>query len=445
MILARRRLHDCSLLLTLGWFAAGIAPLSKDVSAADTTGHAQEAATQSSQSCQHGDRGRLLHFERVASRPTKADARAYFDEWAEFYRGFYGFPPNLPADIDYGFDTYKVTYCTIDAVLPGRSSAEPTVATGNVSVPRKTGRLATVLYLHGTSVSFYDAPSNPNIFGDFSPNGESFDGPPSSAIFAGGGFIYIAPDYLGLGDSTVPRHRYFHASTEASSAFDLLAASRDVLGRLRVPQSAELFTFGFSQGGHAGLAVHRDLQNAGVDVTASATVGGVFDIERFFLLGLANETTITVPLYVSYILLAYDDLYDVFDDPSDVFRPRYASTVPGLFDMQHFFDDVLAELAPTARALLKPSYYENVSDDASDPLRVRLRENAVDRWRPQSPIRVYHSVDDEEVSYQAALVSVERLRNRGADVTVRTLSGVDHVTSWVLAMPRAVSYFKALN
>jgi hypothetical protein len=109
-----------------------------------------------------------------------------------------------------GFDTYKVTYCTVDVAPPGKAGPAPTIATGNVSVPRKAGPLSTVAYLHGTSVSFYDAPSNPNVFGEFSENGESFDGPPSSAVFAGGGFVYIAPDYLGLGDSTVPRHRYFH-------------------------------------------------------------------------------------------------------------------------------------------------------------------------------------------------------------------------------------------
>jgi hypothetical protein len=113
-----------------------------------------------------------------------------------------------------------VTYCTVDVAPP-----RLTVATGNLSVPRKAGRLSTVAYLHGTSVSFYDAPSNPDVFGEFNENGESFDGPPSSALFAGGGFIYVALDYLGLGGSSVPRHRYFHAATEASSAADLLAAS----------------------------------------------------------------------------------------------------------------------------------------------------------------------------------------------------------------------------
>jgi len=83
--------------------------------------------------------------------------------------------------------------------------------------------------------------------------------------------------------------------------------------------------------------------------------------------------------------------------------------------------------------------------DPADPLRVRVRQNAVDQWRPEAPIRVYHSPDDEEGAYTDALASVSRLRQRGADVTVRTLPGFDHVNSWVQAMPRAVRYFRRLD
>jgi hypothetical protein len=128
-----------------------------------------------------------------------------------------------------------------------------------------------------------------------------------------------------------------------------------------------------------------------------------------------------------------------------VFRQPYAATVPGLFDMRHFFDDVLAGLPPTSRELLRASYFRAVSGNPQDPLRVRLRQNAVDRWRPDAPIRVYHSPVDEEVSFVDTLVSVDRLRRRGADVTVRTLPGFDHVNSWVQAMPRAASYFRTLD
>ncbi|HEU4391505.1 MAG TPA: hypothetical protein VFV34_27190 [Blastocatellia bacterium] len=314
-----------------------------------------------------------------------------------------------------------------------------------ISVPRKTGPLSTLVYLHGTSVSFYDAVSNPNISGQFEERGESFDGPPSNSVFAGSGFIYVAPDYLGLGDSAVPRHRYFHAATEASSAIDLLTASRRVLADLRVEQNDELFTFGFSQGGHSALALHRELQNARVDVTGTATVGGVFDVEQWFLASLANETTVTLPLYVSYILLAYDDVYDVYEHTPDVFRRPYASTVNSLFDMHHFFDDVLAGLAPNPRALLRSSYYAGVTADPQNPLRVRLRQNAVDRWSPQAPLRIYHSTGDEEVPYGDALVSVDRLRRRGGEVTVEPLPGFDHVNSWIQAMPRAVTWFRSLH
>jgi len=290
--------------------------------------------------------------------------RAYFDEWLAFYQDFYQFPPDLPVAFDYGFDSYKVTYCTVDTLLPGQAAARPTTATGMVSVPRKPEPLPTVVYLHGTSVSFYDAVSNPNIFGEFEERGESFDGPPSSSVFAGAGFIYIAPDYLGLGDSTVPRHRYFHAATEASAAVDLLA---------------------------------------------------------------------------------YDDVYDIYEQTSDVFRRPYASTVSDLFDMQHFFDDVLFALPPNSRALLTSPYYAAVIEDPQNPLRVRLRQNAVDRWGPSAPLLVYHSPDDEEVPYEDALVSADRLRGSGAVVTVEPIPGSDHVNSWVRAMPRAVTWFRSLE
>jgi pimeloyl-ACP methyl ester carboxylesterase len=386
----------------------------------------------------------LIGYQKVASHPTPDDARAHFDEWIAFYQDFFNFPPNLPVTFEYGFDSYKVTYCTDDALLPGQSRARTTTVTGMVSVPRKPGPMPTVAYVHGTSTSFYDAPSNPNTFGDVNPRGESFEGPPSTAVFAGNGFIYIAPDYLGLGDSTVPRHRYFHAATEASSAIDLLAASKKVLADLNVRQNGDLFVFGFSQGGHSALALQHQLERMRVKVDATAVVGGVFDVERFFLLSLESDTPF-VPLYVTYLLLAFDDIYDVYESTADVLQQPYAAMVEDLFDMQHFFDDIAAELPPPVRDLLTPSYLAELTTNPDTPMRVRLRENAVDRLRLEAPVRVYHSPVDEEVDFGFTLVSVERLRRRGATISVRALPGFDHVNSWIQAMPRAVRWFRALD
>jgi hypothetical protein len=113
--------------------------------------------------------------------------------------------------------------------------------------------------------------------------------------------------------------------------------------------------------------------------------------------------------------------------------------------MRHFFDDVLAGMPATTRELLTASYFRAVTSNPDEPLRVRLRQNAVDRWRPDAPIRVYHSPVDEEVPFEDTLVSVDRLRKRGADISVRRLPGFDHVNSWVQAMPRAARYFRSLD
>src|SRR5262245_40427412 len=394
--------------------------------------------------CRQGDRGRLIRFEQVASFPTAADARARFDEWIAFYQDFYQFPADLPETFEYGFDAYKVTYCTDDAILPGERFARTTTATGMVAVPRKSGPLPTVAYVHGTSVSFYDVPSNPNIVGPLSSRGESFEGPPSSAVFAASGFLYVAPDDLGLGDSTIPRHRYFHAKTEASAAIDLLAAAQPVLAALHVRADGRLFVFGWSQGGHAALALHRELERMQVRVTGTAVVGGIFDVERWFFTALTSET-VTRPLYATYLLLAFDDIYDVYASTADVFRPDYASIVEDLFDMRHFFDDIVAALPPPALEILTPSYLAQLTTNRDEPMRVRLRENAVDRWSPRAPLRVYQSRDDEEVPYEDALVSVDRLRRNGATIAVRSFSGLDHVNSWIQTMPRAIQWFRTLE
>ena len=385
-----------------------------------------------------------MSHEQVASYPTADSVQEYFDEWVAFYQDYYLFP-DIPVSFEYGFDSYKVSYCTVDAALPGQSTGEPTIATGMISVPRKAGPLSTVAYLHGTSVSFYDAPSNPNIFGELSEAGESFDGPPSNAVFAGSGFVYVAPDYLGLGDSSVPRHRYFHAASEASATVDLLAASQEVLDSLQVERDELLFTFGFSQGGHSALALHRELQDTGVDVTATATVGAVFDVEQWLLSSLADNANVYVPLYVTYLLLAYDDIYDIYGETSEIFQPPYDSTVEGLFDMRHYFDDVAAALPASSQELLDADFLAELMADEQHPFRVRLRENAVDQWTPDAPVRAYHSPDDEEVPYDSALESVERLRSGGADVTIEELPGFDHVNSWVQAMPLAAAWFQSLD
>ena len=181
-------------------------------------------------------------------------------------------------------------------------------------------------------------------------------------------------------------------------------------------------------------------------MTGTATVGGIFDVEQWFLSLLASETTVTLPLYVSYILLAYDDIYDVYE--------RTIGRLPAALCLNR-------ERAIRHAALLGRRPRRAAADLAGPPHVVLLRRAssrtrrircasacARTRWTSGGrgrPCASTTATDDEEAPYEDALASVERLRSRGADVTVRTLPGFDHVNSWIQAMPRAVTWFRSLD
>ena len=422
-----------------------VAQIARAIALTCAAGASADAAAPDTQFCRQGDRGRLLGYEKVGAYPTAHDARAHFEEWIAFYQDFFNFPPNLPVTFQYGFDSYKVTYCTDDAVLPGQSFGNTTTATGMVSVPRTSGPLPTVAYVHGTSMSFYDAPSNPNTFGTFNPRGESFEGPPSTAVFAGNGFIYIAPDYLGLGDSTVPRHRYFHADTEASSAIDLLAAAQR---RARRPegqaerQALRLrllagWTFSACPAARAGTEARegrrhgrrrRGLRRRAIFLTA-------WRARRPFVSRCTSvtcssrsmtSTTSTTPLPTSS-------------------GSRYAAIVEDLFDMRHFFDDIAAELPPPASDLLTPRTYAELRRTATRRCASACGRTpwiGCGRWRRCASTTARST---KRCRIDVTLVSVERLRRRGATIDVRTLPGLDHVNSWIQALPRAVRWFREVG
>jgi hypothetical protein len=84
-----RRLGGC-LVVLLGLVGPGVAQAADGdrARAKDTGVRASDSGGNLSRRCRHGDRGRLLGFERVASHPTAADARAYLDAWIEFYQAF---------------------------------------------------------------------------------------------------------------------------------------------------------------------------------------------------------------------------------------------------------------------------------------------------------------------------------------------------------------------
>ena len=142
--------------------------------------------------------------------------------------------------VEHGVDLYRIKYWTTNY------DDTPVLASGLVSIPRKAAPKGVVSYQHGTNPTRSLAPSKPTL-------GEGVIG---SAVFAGGWYLFVAPDYIGLGAST-ELHPYFNTKSTVASVVDCLRAARACCDGLKIKWPDSVFLTGFSQGGHATIAVHK--------------------------------------------------------------------------------------------------------------------------------------------------------------------------------------------
>ena len=78
-----------------------VARIASAIALAWTAAVGVEAGPPVNRSCQQGDRGRLIGYQKVGSYPTPDDARAHFEQWIAFYQDFFDFPENLPVTFEY--------------------------------------------------------------------------------------------------------------------------------------------------------------------------------------------------------------------------------------------------------------------------------------------------------------------------------------------------------
>lgn len=109
-------------------------------------------------------------------------------------------------------DLYRLTYITLD------KQANLVEATGLLTLPRTQAPIGLLSWQHGTAVTRALVPSAPT------PD----EGVLASIVFAGHGYILLAPDYVGLGGSDTA-HPYYHAETSSANIRDLITAASHVI------------------------------------------------------------------------------------------------------------------------------------------------------------------------------------------------------------------------
>jgi hypothetical protein len=295
----------------------------------------------------------------------------------------------------YNVRLYKLVYETITPL------GARTLASGALLLPENTGTLLPLVsYQHGTIIQTNDAPSSMDLFGEVSVG----------IAFATSGYAAVVPDYLGLGDSP-GFHPYHHARSEATACVDMLRAAKTFCSSNGFALTNKLFLCGYSQGGHSTMALLRELEAFHTNeftVTACAPMAGAYDLSGVTTSNFLSGAVAPNPYYFLYLLAAYQSVYHLAPSLADLLVSPYDTNLPALLAQNPTGAQLNAALPADPVNILKPQYLTDFRSNPRHPLRLALQENDLYRWRPRSPLRLYHCAADQDViiaNSQVALTS----------------------------------------
>ena len=351
---------------------------------------------------------------------------------------FFGFGVNN------GIEAYKVLYETADT--------DGTIDTASglfiIPITDENQQFPFLTYQHGTSSSRNAVPSNME-------NGERA----LIYYFAGQGYYTTAADYLGLGESRRSIHPYLHAATEASAAIDLVKAAKSYTDEQNLLNSGQLFITGYSQGGHAGMAMHKELNNStieGLEVAAGSHMSGPYNLAGEVLAASLSADVYQFPSYVVWMILGYQSVYgNIYTDLSEIFAPAYTPMI------QDFLDDVITrselnnllvteleknEGASIPKFLLTASALNALENETDSPFQIALKDNNLFDWIPNAPMRMMYCMADDQVAFTNSTFTDSIMNANGAEdvMAVDINSAADHGGCVIPATLATNTFFEEL-
>jgi hypothetical protein len=372
----------------------------------------------------HGDsRGEVVSAKRLRTlSASEVAAELASDSWDS-------------NTVRHGVDTYRLVYRTIDA------EGEPTTASGLLALPRnRTRSLRTVSFTHGTELFRGDAPSV----------AEDVWGSAPAMTYASAGFAAVAPDYLGLGVGP-GTHPWKNVPSETTASLDMLRAARNFVPQVGRKLRREVLVTGFSQGASAALGLARALQE-GADthfaLEAVAPISGAYDFRDAELPALLGGELAPKPsvIYVSYLLVSWDRLHGLYDEPAEVFQAPYERTIEELFDGEHTGLEVVNGTPDHVGDLLTHRAVQMLRHPTgrlAEALRVDF--GVCTDWAPQAPIRLYMIGDDAEAAVANSEHCLAALRSNGMDAPMIDLGEGGHLGSNKLGTAQIVRWFSELR
>jgi pimeloyl-ACP methyl ester carboxylesterase len=329
----------------------------------------------------------------------------------------------------YPVDVYEIVYRTVDG------TGKLVDASGAVAVPVGASSMPVVSIQHGTVFEKNAVPSQlPAQLLD------------EGLIFAASGYLAVMPDYVGYGVSSRSFHPYLHAPSLAASVIDMLRAVRPFAAQKRLKTDGRLFLTGYSEGGYATLAAHREIESrhyAEFKVTASAPMAGPYDLLVTMEVLMQRGSPASVP-YLAFALWAYDRIYG-FDNLRGIVREPYRSRILKMFE-DPSPDQISASLPSTAMNLFEPDFIAAWRKDGAKRIKNTAKENSLILWRPKAPVFILHCRHDTVVPVENAIEAHGQFSAQGAgDARLVVRDVGDHGDCFAPLFIKAMSFFESVR
>ncbi len=330
---------------------------------------------------------------------------------------------------------YKFNYETTGPDgLPAKASALLMVPEG---AAKKTNA---VIYLHGTTTQRQYVPSA----GDYDENVAP------ALLIAAAGHTVISPDYLGLGQSNLSYHPYYHRDSLARSARDAFISGM-ALGHFKGPGlSGAQYVIGYSEGGYVAAALTDLLKKepiAGEMPKGVFSIAGALDLEHS-----ARQTMAYIPspgddesqsLYVAFVTFAYQKIYgNFYIDAKSAYTGSYGSLIDSLFDGSKTPATIAKALPASPNQLLTPTLVSDIANwNLANPFVKHLNQNLVLQTPPDVSFTACHGTADTSVLYSNVTRTAQRFAAAGKSLNVIELPGATHTSAFLPCMLQAAQLY----
>ncbi len=341
------------------------------------------------------------------------------------------FQYSVPFTLTHNIKADKIAYMTPE---PGGKLVN---ASGAILYPETEGSLPMISFQHGTQTHRYLVPSQ-------GPNNS--EASLAGAVAASMGYVVVAADYLGLGDSEVVPP-YLIKSTSVTTVIDMLRAAQEYLEDKGITWDGSLYLAGYSQGGVVTMATHHEIEQNYKDeftVSASAPLAGAFDLSLTVDSILSWETYIE-PVLIANLVYSYDH-YNDWNRLGEIFQEPYASNIPGYFNGTYMLEGINAKLTENLQELLQAEFITGYRNGNEPALEQALEANSLLTYTPSAPVRFIYGEEDRTVPTQNTTAALAYYKTNGKNnVDSITLPGLNHEDAAVTAIIAAMQWFEELR